>query len=165
MSTAAEASTLDQGIFSVSTGVSDESERLWDLETKYALERRKPALFAWRDLLAEEVASIFDACSVRGWDGYDAEPASPDSVRSAFRFVENLPEGIQSPIVVPEPDGDIAFEWRTANDTLFSVSTTRRTLVYAGRFGGSSKQYGEEPFFGPIHPKILQILAQHFLAR
>lgn len=164
MSTALEVTTYDPTNFCFPMGVSRESEEIRLREEEYRPERQTPASFAWKDLLIEEIADILQDCSVSAWDGYDAEPISDSSVQSAVELVRRLPEGIQIPTVVPEPDGDIALEWRTRDNTLFSLSVTGPTLVYAGRFGGSSRQYGEEPFFGAIPQTILGILARYFSA-
>jgi len=165
MSTPVEASTIDPSMFWLPVGFSDESEETARERAKeYRADRQTPASFAWRDLIIEEVADILETCSDQGWDGYDGEPVSPLSAHSAAELVRNLPEGIQTPTVVPEPDGDIALEWRTEDNRLFSLSVTGPTLIYAGRFGGASRQHGEEPFFGTIPRTILQILTQHFPA-
>jgi hypothetical protein len=162
MSTAVEAATIDPGMFWLPVGVSDESKKIKELVREYKADRRKPASFAWRDSLVEDVSEIRQTCSVQGWDGYDARPVTQDSADSVFVLIRNLPEGIQPPTVVPEPDGDISLEWHTDDNRIFSLSVAGPALVYAGRFGGSSKQYGEERFFGVIPPTILEILVRHF---
>jgi hypothetical protein len=111
--------------------------------------------------LVDQIAEILQTCSDQGWDGYNAQPVLRESAGSVADFVRNLPEGIQMPTVVPEPDGDLALEWQ-AGEHLFSVSFSGQSLVYAGRFGGATKQYGQEPFFGAIPRKILAILAGYF---
>jgi hypothetical protein len=143
-------------------GVSEESEKIKQLVREFNADQRRPASFAWRDLLAEEVSEILQNCSVEGWDGYDAEAVSQYSAESAVELLKNLPEGIQVPTVVPEPDGDIAFEWRTDDRRHLSLSITGPTLVYAGIFGGLSRQYGEERFIGGIPRKILELLVRYF---
>lgn len=161
MSTLVEVATHDPGMFWVPSGISIESVMVRDLETNYRADRRSPASFAWRGVLVEQIAEILQTCSDQGWDGYDAHPISRDSAGSVADFVMNLPEGIQMPNVVPEPDGDVALEWH-AGEHLFSLSFSGQSLVYAGRFGGGSTQYGREPFFEAIPRKILEILAGYF---
>lgn len=162
MSTAVEVSTIDPTTLWFPVGVSEESKEIKESVRKYWANRRTPVSFAWRDSLFEEVSEILQACSVQGWDGYDAEPVSPDSANSALELLKNLPDGIRTPTVVPEPNGDIALEWRTDEQRHFSLSVTGPTLVYAGIFGGSSRQYGEERFFGAIPRTILEILVRYF---
>jgi hypothetical protein len=165
MSTAAATSPYGSACAWFPAGASAESQEIAREEAKeYGRDRRTPASFAWRDSLVEQVGDLLEACSAQGWDGYDAEPISLDSAHSAVELVKSFPEGLQTPAVVPEPDGDIAFEWRTNDNRIFSVSVTGPTLAYAGRFGGPSKQSGEEPFHGAIPRTILDILARHFPA-
>ncbi len=162
MSTAVQASAIDPSVFWPPVGVSEESEKIKELVREYKADQRRPASFAWRDLLVQEVSEVLQSCSVQGWDGYEAEAVSPYSAESAIELLKSLPEGIQAPTVVPEPDGDIAFEWRTDDRGHFSLSVTGPTLVYAGIFGGSSRQYGEERFTGGIPRKILELLIRYF---
>lgn len=165
MSTPLETTWFDIGSLSWPVGVSSESAETTRQRAKeFSPDRQIPASFAWRDLLIEAIAEILQSCSVRNWDGYDAEPISHSLGQRAAELVRTLPEGIQRPTIVPEPDGDIAFEWHTKDNRLFSLSVTGTTLVYAGRFGGSFRQYGEEPFFGAIPRTILDIFARHFPA-
>jgi len=164
MSTSVEAAPYDLTSLWFPAGISSESKKIDRERAKeYKPDRQTPASFAWRDLLVEEIADILQSCSTRAWDGDDAEPVSPFSAHSAVELVRNVPEGIQTPTVVPEPDGDIALEWRTEGNRLFSLSVTGPTLVYAGRFGGS-RQYGEESFFGVIPRTIMEILTRYFPA-
>jgi hypothetical protein len=162
MSTPLQAATIDPSMFWLSVGVSAESKTIRKLVRDYRADRRRQASFAWKDILAGEVSEILQNCSVQGWDGNDAEPVSPDSAESALELIKNLPEGMNLPAVVPEPNGDIAFEWCTDDRRHFSLSVTGPTLVYARIFGGSSRQYGEERFFGAIPRTILEILARYF---
>ncbi len=165
MSTLVAVQTFGTAASLLSAGVSREAEvPTRECAEEYKTIRQAPASFAWRDLLVEQVADILNTCSEKGWDGYDAAPVKLESAEGAVAVIRGLPEGLRPPSVVPEPDGDIAFEWRTEDNRLFSLSVTGPTLAYAGRFGGTSKQYGEEPFFDAIPGKILEILAQHFPA-
>jgi hypothetical protein len=163
MSTPLQAAAIDPTSLWFSVGFSDESKASSKVFREYKEGRRRLASSAWKDILAGEVSEILESCTVEGWDGNDAEPISPDSAESALEVIKNLPEAVQLPAVVPEPDGDIAFEWGT-DGRRFSLSVTGPTLVYAGIFGGSSRQYGEERFFGAIPRTILEILARYFSA-
>jgi len=163
MSTSVEIALFDPTRLWFPVGVSDESvEVVRERAKEDQPDRQAPASFAWRDSLLEQISEVLDCCKDQAWDGYDAEPIALVSAESAFEVARSLPAGIQAPTVVPEPDGDIAFEWRTDDSKLFSLSVTGPTLVYAGRFGGSSKLYGEERFFGVIPRAILEILTRYF---
>lgn len=162
MSTAVEVVPINPAALWFPVAVSPASDEIKESVGKYREDWQIPVTFAWRNLLFQEIFDILQDCSVHGWDGYDSEPVSPDTANGALELLKNLPEGIQMPAVVPEPGGDIAFEWRTDDGRHFSLSVTGPTLVYAGVFGGFSKQYGEERFFGPVPRTILEILVRYF---
>lgn len=142
-------------------GVSPDSDNIRSIFEEILDERRRPVSFAWRDILRDEVAEIVQDCAGRGWDGYDAEPLSPESVVSTGRLIELLPEGVKIPSVVPEPTGDIVLEWRTGDQKYFTMSISGQILTYAGVFGGLSK-YGEERIFRALPGEVLGFLASYF---
>ena len=162
MSTRVEAYPLNPPVFWPAEGVSKESEIINSLANEISTERRRPASFAWRDLLFAELSEVMQTCADDGWDGYDAEPISQESASSAAQLIQLLPESIQIPSVVPEPSGDISLEWRTEDQKHFTLSIMGPALVYAGIFGGSSKDYGEERIFRALPRKILDILTSNF---
>ncbi len=156
--------TLDPAILWSGEGVSEESRRIRELVREISAQRRRPASFAWRGSLLDQVWEILQTCANQGWDGYDAKRISGESGSRAAQLIELLPEGIQIPSVVPEPTGDISLEWRTDDKKHFSLSVTGPALVYAGIFGGSFKSYGEERFFRVLPRTILEILTSYFPA-
>jgi hypothetical protein len=143
-------------------GFSDESKHIRYRLLKILAEVRQPISFSWRETLQDELDEIVQDCSKAGWDGYDAEPVSSESAAVAQQLIDALPEHIEVPNVVPDPSGEIALEWRSGDQKHFSVSASETTLVYAGIFGGFSKKYGEERFFGTIPAPILDILSDYF---
>ena len=143
-------------------GFSDESRNIRSRLLKILAEVRQPISFSWREALQDELDEILQSCSRAGWDGYNAEPVSIESAVSAQQLIDALPEHIRVPSVVPEPDGEIALEWRNGDHKYFSVSVSGRRLVYAGIFGGVCKKYGEERFFGTIPATVMDILSHYF---
>lgn len=165
MSTFVQIATFDPGVFWRPVGFSEESRRTSGLADQYRTELRNPASAAWRGRLLGEIAEILDDCSTRGWDGYDAVPISADSVIAMVEILDNLPEGLQGPDVVPQPNGSLALEWQTDDRRMFALAATGQTIVYAGRFGGSATQYGQERFFGVIPQPVLEILTRYFASQ
>ncbi len=53
----------------------------------------------------------YQECSEEGWDGYGARPVTQETYDEAVRFLGALPSWLPTPEIVPEPDGDIGFEW------------------------------------------------------
>jgi hypothetical protein len=45
------------------------------------------------------------------WDGYGANAVNAESFWRAKSFVENLPNDVKKPALVPEPDGDAVMVW------------------------------------------------------
>jgi hypothetical protein len=103
-----------------------------------------------------ELARVAKACSQRGWDGYDAQPISPQTQRNARAFLEDLPMWLQAPDIVPEPDGEIAIEWDLGPGRIFSVSIgDTGKLHYAGLFEDGVERHGVEPFEGVVSTEVL----------
>lgn len=105
----------------------------------------------------------YQECYEENWDGYDAMPISQAALSEAERFLGALPSWIPAPEIVPEPDGDIGFEWNRGKDWVFvaSVNGTNR-ITYAGLFGIGNKTHGTELFDGSI-PKTLSDLIARLL--
>jgi hypothetical protein len=143
-------------------GVSEESQKISGMISSIASQQRILASFRWRDSLLDEISQISQSCDKQGWDGYDAEPISPESVIRAAQLIELLPISIQTPDVVPEPSGDISLEWRADHQKHFSLGVSGLSIVYAGIFGGSSKAYGEERFSRDLPSTVLEILTSYF---
>jgi hypothetical protein len=147
------------------------SIRLVGTESTVSLQQRKGHSFAlaeqsiilgWRQALRDQLADVFQEASVRGWDGYDAEPIKQSAVDTAQYLIAVMPETIPHPDVVPSPNGEIAFEWDRSKNYVFSIRTHGRLLVYAGIFGTDRKQYGQEPIGQEFPRSISTILATYF---
>lgn len=92
------------------------------------------------------------------WDGYGAERVIPEAIKTARQLGEALhvlPSDVPPPEIAVEPDGEIAFNWQSAADQMFSVSVgTRGRLSYAGLFGGEDV-YGSTFFVDVLPTNIL----------
>jgi len=143
-------------------GVSEESRKIREMLASISSQQRRLASLAWKDSLVEEISQIYRTCSEVGWDGYEAEPISKESVVQAAQLLQLLPNGVRSPSVVPVPGGDISFQWHGEEHKDFTLGVSGQSLVYAGIFGGSSKAYGEERF-SPVLPRtVVEILTGYF---
>jgi hypothetical protein len=117
---------------------------------------RRSAASAPQSVTLAELARVAKACSQRGWDGYDAQPISPQTQRNARAFLEDLPMWLQAPDIVPEPDGEIAIEWDLGPGRIFSVSIgDTGKLHYAGLFKDGVERHGVEPFEGVVSTEVL----------
>ena len=68
------------------------------------LEKKKHPLY-------QEIYRIYHEYSEPDWDGYDAIPVSESTFSQAQKLARLLPDGVPLPDVMPEPTGEIAFEW------------------------------------------------------
>lgn len=106
----------------------------------------------------EQLQALADECHAPGWDGYDALPVTPETVKQAMRFLEALPLGTPAPSVGAEPDGQVTFEWYRSPRRILSVSISPEGEIHYAALLGSSKAYGTEPFFGEVPRVILQLI-------
>lgn len=56
--------------------------------------------------------------SERNWDGFDADPITPETINAATELFNALPFGWTTPEVAPGVDGVIGFEW-LGSDSVF----------------------------------------------
>ena len=141
-----------------SYGVGDDARRLQDL-LQQAVDRLTSSVSLGRKLqgAVRELNCVFEECSVSDWDGYGAQPVSPESYGKAKQFIEALPWGFPLPEISADPDGEISFEWYSSPSKIFSVSVSpNNELSYAGLFG-ARRTHGTEVF----HDEIPEILLSH----
>lgn len=85
-----------------------------------------------------ELLKVYFECSEENWDGYGAEPISEDVIFEALEFLKLIPEHIPKPEIVPEPEGEIGFEWDYGDDSIFVASVKGTGIVaYAGLLGSN----------------------------
>lgn len=108
--------------------------------------------------LIQELFEIFSECSTENWDGYEALPIKKQAVMEAERFVTNMPIFVPDPEIVPEPSGDIGFQWSFGEDRILAVSFEGRNIVtYAAILGSSERtKYGKEIFNDSIPQEVVQ---------
>jgi hypothetical protein len=107
-----------------------------------------------------ELHDVFENCKQPGWDGDSAEPVVHDTYLNAFRFLESLPLGVQTPSVGVEPDGHITLEWYKAPRHTLSVSVSPDGFLYFSALMGLRKTNGSEPFFGDVPKIILELVGK-----
>ena len=135
-------------------GLSSEAEFLHELRYRHVAS--SPSVDASRRL--ETLQQVQDAAQSSAYDDWDGEGASAveqSTVRYAAKFVWALPQGVTSPDVLVDRDGDLVFDWGTTARRTFSVSVGRDgTLSYAGVFD-QAHTHGKELFTGAIPATIL----------
>lgn len=108
------------------------------------------------ELLSMEIYDIFKECSKENWDGSGAKPISIRTCLTAVKLAESLPQDLPKPDVIPEPTGEIAFEWYRGKGYVFVLSVSDENKVsYAGLFGTDCKSFGSEYFHKEIPLAII----------
>lgn len=140
---------------SSSYGVSDESNSLQD-SIKDILSRHSETASGQRiSQIRCALLEMFLDCRKPNWDGYDAKPISEKTYFEAAKLLERLPSDLPPPEIVPEPTGDIAFEWYKENQYTFVISVSGvNAIAYAGIFGPGNEIHGTENFTESI-PRII----------
>lgn len=119
-------------------------------------ELRKTETLGRLDEVFQHLIEIVAECSEEGWDGYDARPITEAAYIEAERFIKSLPltSSIPMPEIIPEPGGEIGFEWYKGKCQVFVASVRgNNEIVYAGLFG-TNKTHGSE-YFGDYLPSII----------
>ncbi|OHB75843.1 MAG: hypothetical protein A2Z34_05440 [Planctomycetes bacterium RBG_16_59_8] len=142
-------------------GFSEEAREIRDAVETVRRHSNRSIILGWRASLIDQTMEMHDECSSPGWDGYDAEPLTTESLSSVRRFLESLPDYIQQPEIVPEPTGGIAFEWDKGRDVIFSVTLNGDRYVYAGILG-DHKHHGEGTLTHELPEPVEVLLARYF---
>lgn len=149
-------------IWQIKEGISPESKTIQDLLISAREHSRQPISQSWQTFLKDQVREVSNRCSQVGWDGYNANPISRASMFWALKLIDQLPENVQEPQIVPEPDGEIALEWNSGKDMLFSLTASGSKLIYGGIMGSNHKLYGQEQFFNELPQTIANTLSNYF---
>jgi hypothetical protein len=110
------------------------------------------------DEVLTALLEVYRECSCADWDGYGAAAVTPDAYEEAKKIIDLLPSSIQVPEIVPEPTGEIGFEWRQGRGRIFIMSVNgRHRISYAGIFDGN-KTHGSEYFEETLPSVVIEHL-------
>ncbi len=114
------------------------------------------------DQLVHELHETFRECSTRNWDGYDASPLNKSAVREAERFIRIMPMSMPDPEIVPEPLGDIGFQWSFGDNRILTVSFNgSNTITYASILGSPERtRFGSEYFTDSIPEEVVEAIGK-----
>lgn len=144
------------------SGVSDSSHELSQYVLKIRNHTSQTISLGWRESLNQQLMDIYSRCSEENWDGYDAIPLDRFTVYAASIFIELLPDNIAIPDIVPEPTGEIGFQWSKGKHVTFVASINPEMITFAGLFG-TSKIHGEIKFLNELPSAIEKILLDYFV--
>ena len=122
-------------------------------ETENLEERKHP--------LYQEIYRIYHEYSEPDWDGYDAIPVSGSTFSQAQELAKLLPDGVPLPDVMPEPTGEIAFEWYQDGTHVLVIGIgDDDVLSYAGLFGINCQVHGTERLAKHIPQSLLNHISR-----
>ena len=127
-------------------------------EEKLSAELSSSVTWQRNPQLVQELHEIYSECSVENWDGYGALPLNEQAVREAKCFIDIMPISMPEPEIVPEPNGDIGFQWSFGRNRILTVSFNgKKTLTYASILGSPNKtKYGSEIFYDCIPEEVVE---------
>lgn len=140
------------------SGIGPENSTLTAFERQLSSAASGSVILGWRERLKSEAIDVATKRVRPGWADVDSDPISLESLLATISFIDLLPEGIVSPEIVPEPDGELALEWSPDRENMLSISISGSEIHYAGLFPGGTKQYGKERFFRDIPATVLELI-------
>jgi len=105
----------------------------------------------------------YESYNVPGWDGYDADPITIETVQAARYFARQLPRHLLPADIAPGADGTIGFEWQMGgngdkSETIF-VEVGPGDTISAFRERISGRQLIPK---GQMHLNVQEIIDQFF---
>jgi hypothetical protein len=144
---------LNYSGFFCDTGMSGEARYLREAESE-AVRRleHSQALFGEKAEAIQQVWTIYNECSVEGWDGYGAVPVSQYAARRAVDMIRALPSHLPIPEITPEPDGSMSLDWNPSRDRIFSVSVGNDDRLSYAWLDGADRGYAVANFHEDVIP-------------
>jgi hypothetical protein len=142
---------------SLSRGESSAAKFVKDQVAKETHRLHQSAALGHESVL-QELAEVWEECSLANWDGYHALPVEERAYYNAAKFALALPFGMARPSLGATPDGSITFDWTEAPRRTLTVSIgPDDDLHYAALFG-PGRACGTEAFFGEVPEAILDLI-------
>ncbi|HEY8007135.1 MAG TPA: hypothetical protein VIE66_10155 [Methylocella sp.] len=95
------------------------------------------------------ILDSYEQLNHRNWDGYDAEPITPETLRYARRLLRVMPDTFGPPDIAPSGDGSIGLEWVLDDGSLhklfLDIGPSEEWHAYWNRRGG---EFGRLPGTG-----------------
>lgn len=108
-----------------------------------------------KESLYKDLYKIYRECSELDWDSEGAETINEQTFIESLTLLDMLPFDLPLPEIIPEPSGNIAFEWYKGKKNVYIISVGGKRLIeYAGLFGLNSKTYGVE-YFSDEFPELI----------
>ncbi len=137
------------------SGVSEECKLIQESFDKIRIRDLETASGQSLSQLSSILFETFYECREPNWDGYDASPISEKTYFEAVDLLKSLPPYLPLPEIIPEPTGELGFEWQSKKNFVYVISVGgHNQITYAGIFGQGNETHGTENLTGTI-PKII----------
>lgn len=112
--------------------------------------------------LEDELIDMYKECSEDNWDSYGSLPLKKSAFDEAKKFISSMPSWMPIPEVVPEPIGDIGFQWSFGYDKIITASLSGDNIVvYASILGSAEKKRnGSNLFNATIPNEIIDLVGE-----
>lgn len=147
-----------------SPGVSRESDTLREEGFKTLtreLEWSQEGKFSRLKKAENILEDIYNDHSSAGWDGRDALAIPYSAINEAKNLLVQIPEKFPMPEIIPEPTGEVGFEWYINPYKVLVLSLAGDGYIYySGLFGFKNADHGSKPLAGQLHKKIIFLLEE-----
>ncbi len=128
---------------------------LWEHQSKITKQEQTNSPYLENDLFLD-LFEIYSECTSDMWDGYNAVKIPDIAFIEAIEFIELLPKSLPKPELVPDPQGEIGFEWHFGENRVFVVSIKgNRIISFAGLLGSKILRIRGTEIFNDAIPNII----------
>ena len=108
----------------------------------------------------QQLAEVFNECSIKGWDGEQAIPISKEVLIWTIKILRSFPLGIEPPEIGAEPDGAISLEWYRSPDRVISISVNPDGCLYYAAIIGIKRRKGMDTAWFDVSEDLLELISQ-----
>lgn len=134
------------------SGVSEEADRLAKATKELQLHCERPESLYGRK--AEAINRLYAAVDELRVD-VNQEPAVPEAMLNATKFLRILPNEMRLPDIGVEPDGSISLDWIVSRTCMLSISISTSDRLAFAWLNGSDRGHAVAYFRGGLIPEPL----------
>lgn len=113
-------------------------------------------------ILKDALVHLFVDCHEPNWDGFGAAEVSVQTLQRALVLTKFAPDFEEIPEVLSDPDGDIAFEWNSGENSLTIAVNAKGEIAFAGFYEGDAQIRGVEKFDDKVPETISRLISRVF---
>jgi len=117
----------------------------------------------WLD--RDKIIERFTRYKQPNWDGYGADPITPETIRAAQKFLKLLPKTLGEPEMAPGSDGIVALEWlfeepHPLRKLFIDVGPGEVWSAYYRRADGTKKTIPQLPITNQTQKELEELFAE-----